>query len=337
MSPDTFPVRLEGVDDGVVKAERVEHAIRQFNNNQSFFSIEVLMELLCSLEICYPVPNEENFYRFPALIVERRRNEFWKADAKMIVYVGRRLECHDETDIIVPGTIPFLQTRSVCRLDPSPLIWKDGMVLDKKIDDVTIEGLVELNEATKAIDVVARGPVDSEAECLGFLNEMLNIVQEVLDDRSPGTMTGHNFCLSTSALKNLVEHPPAHKPSLIENATSNDSPVSTKVKTKKYTDTLRELLVVPTTHYCMLPRKVKAGLQKTLSKESTRVIGKELGLKASDVVACRDFHSVLRLWDQRLNALVSDLVSCLRKCDLLAALYVLNSDAPSVQLSDEEV
>ena len=337
MSPNTFPVRLEGVDDGVVTAERVEHAIRQFNDNQSFFSIEVLMLLLCSLEICYPVPNEESVYRFPALIVERRRDEFWKADEEMIVYVGRRLECQDETDIIVPGTIPFLQTRSVVRLDHSPLIWKDGMTLEKRIDEITIQGLVELDEAAKAIDVVARGPIDSEAECFAFLNEMLNMVQEVLDDRSPGTITGHNFCLSTSALKKFVKHPPAHNQFLIEKAKSNDSPVSTKVKTEKYTDTLRELLIVPTNHYCMLPGKVKAGLQKTLSKENANVLGKELGLKASEVIACGDFCSVLRLWDKRRGALISDLVCCLRKHSLLAALHILHSDAPSVQLSDDEV
>ena len=339
MSPNTFPVRLEGVDDGAVSSERVEHAIRLFNKDQSIFSIKELMELLCSLEICYPVPNQDNVYRFPALMTERRRDEFWKANKKMIIYVGRRLECHDETDIIVPGTIPFLQTRSVVRLDPSPLVWKDGIILEKRLNEITIEGLIELDEAAKAIDVVARGPVDSEAECFHFVNEMLNMVQEVLDDRSPGTITDHSFCLSTSALKKLMVNPPAHKRFLIEKAKSDDSPVSTIMKTEKYTDTLRELLVVPTDHYCMLPRKVKAGLLTTLdlSNESTHVLGKELGLKASDVIACRDFHSVLRLWDQRLNALVSDLVSCLRKCDLLAALYVLNSDASSVQLSDEEV
>ncbi|XP_065838290.1 ankyrin repeat and KH domain-containing protein 1-like isoform X3 [Oscarella lobularis] len=336
MSPDTFPVRLEGIDDGEVDAERVENAIRQFNKNQSFFSIEELMQLLCSLEICYPVSNEENVYRFPALIDEWRRDEFWKADENMVVYVGRRLKCQYETDIIVPGTIPFLQTRSVVRLDSSPLIWKDGMILEKRIDEITIEGLVEMDEAAKAIDVVARGPVDSEAECFDFVNKMLNMVQKVLDDRSPGTIIDHKFCLSTSALKKLIVNPPAHKRFLIEKAKSDDSPVSTKVKTEKYTDTLRELLVVPTNHYCMLQRKVKSGLQKTLNKESAHVLGEELGLMASEVIACRDSYSVLRLWDKRRSALVSDLVCCLRKHGLLASLHILYSDSPSVRLSDDE-
>ncbi|XP_065838262.1 uncharacterized protein [Oscarella lobularis] len=339
MSPNTFPVRLEGVDDGAVSSERVEHAIRLFNKDQSIFSIKELMELLCSLEICYPVPNQDNVYRFPALMTDRRRDEFWKADKKMIIYVGRRLECQDETDIIVPGTVPFLQTRSVVRLDPSPLIWKDGMVLEKRIDDVTIEGLVELDvERAKSIDVVARGPADSEAECFHFANEMMNMVREVLDDRSPGTITDHNLCLSTSALKKLAEHPPTHNQLQIEKAKSNDSPVSTIKKTEKYIDTLRELLVVPGDHYCMLPRKVKSGLLMTLdlSKESTHVLSKELGLKTSDIIACRDLCSVLRLWNERRGALVSDLVCCLRKCGLLAALHILHSDAPFVHLSDDE-
>ncbi|XP_065826994.1 death-associated protein kinase 1-like isoform X2 [Oscarella lobularis] len=252
MSPETFPVCLEAIDDGAVSAERIQKVIRQFNKQHSHIPVDLLMQLLCSLEICYPVPNEENVYRFPALIVERRRDEFWIKDENMIVYVGRRLQCKDETDIIVPGTIPFLQTRSVIRLDPSPQIWKDGMVLEKRIDEMTtIEGLIELQETARAIDVVARGPVDSEAECWGFVKEMLDMVRKVLDDRSPGTIIDREMCLSTLALKKLVERPPAHKPSLIEIAMSNDSLVSTKAKMKKYSDTLRDLLIVPSDHYCM--------------------------------------------------------------------------------------
>ena len=341
MSPETFPVCLEGIDDGTVNAKRIENAVRQFNKQQSHFPIDVLMQLLCSLEICYSVPNEQNVYRFPALITETRRDEFWKKDENMIVYVGRRLQCEDETDIIVPGTIPFLQTRSVVRLDPSPQIWKDGMVLEKRIDEMTtIEGLIELQETARAIDVVARGPVDSEAECWGFVKEMLDMVRKVLDDRSPGTIIDRVLCLSTSALKKLVERPPAHKPSLIESAISNDySRVSAKVKMEKYSDTFRDLLIVSSDHYCLLPRKVKVGLRESLNlqRNSLRALGEELGLKASDVITCKDSESILRIWENRRDALVSKLVNCLRKCDLLVAMHVLHCDAPSVELMDDEV
>ena len=78
MSPETFPVCLEAIDDGAVSAERIEKVIRQFNKQHSHFPVNILMQLLCSLEICYPVADEQNVYRFPALITERRRDEFWK-------------------------------------------------------------------------------------------------------------------------------------------------------------------------------------------------------------------------------------------------------------------
>ncbi|XP_065839246.1 death-associated protein kinase 1-like isoform X2 [Oscarella lobularis] len=339
MSPETFPVCLEGVDDGTVSSKRIEKAICQFNKQQRDFPLEVIMELLCSLEICYVVPSEENVYRFPALILKRRRDEFWIEDEDVIVYVGRRLQCKDETDIIVPGTIPFLQTRSVVCLDPSPQIWKDGMVLEKRIDEMTtIEGLIELQETAKAIDVVARGPANSEAECLDFVKEMLDMVRKVLDDRSPGTIIDCELCLSTSALKKLVEHPPAHKPSLIEIAKSKDSPVSTTRKIERYTDTLRDLLIVPSDHYCLLPRKVKVGLQEALNfcKQSLCLLGKELGLKASEVIGCKDPERLLRIWNSRRDALVSKLVHCLRKCRSLVALHIMHRDTPFVQLSDDE-
>ena len=340
MSPETFPVCLEEIDDGAVSVERIEKTIRLFNKQHSFFSINAIMQLLCSLEICYPVPNERNVYRFPALIVERRRGEFWKKDENMIVYVGRRLQCKDETDIIVPGTIPFLQTRSVVRLDPSPQIWKDGMVLEKRIDEMTtIEGLIELQETARAIDAVVRGPVDSEAECWGFVNEMLNMVRKVLDDRSPGTIIDRELCLSTSALRKLVERPPAHKPSLIESAISNDSVVSTNAKKDRYADTLRDLLIVPSDHYCLIPRKVKVGLQESLNleRESLKALGKELGLSVSNLITCKDSKSILCIWDTRRDALVSKLANCLRKCNLLVAMYILHCDVPSVKLMDDEV
>ncbi|XP_065846510.1 uncharacterized protein [Oscarella lobularis] len=316
MSPETFPVCLEAIDDGAVSAERIE----KFGN------------LLSSCR------------RTKRLSISRSHNRktsgrILEKDENMIVYVGRRLQCKDETDIIVPGTIPFLQTRSVVRLDPSPQIWKDGMVLEKQIDEMTtVEGLIELQETARAIDVVARGPVDSEAECWGFVKDMLEMVRKVLDDRSPGTIIDHELRLSTSALKKLVERPPAHKPSLIESAISNDSLVSTKAKMEKYADTLRDLLIVPSDHYCLLPRKVKIGLRKCLNLPRGRLnaLGEELGLRASDVITCTDSENILRIWNNRRDALVSKLVNCLRKCDLLAAMYVLHCDVPFVQLLNDE-
>ena len=132
MSPNDFPICIEGIDDGSVSLQRINKALRQFNKNK-YISIEEVMKMLCALEICYLVSDAEKVFRFPALIEEQRRDAMWKDKVDMTVYVGRRLQCRDDTDIIVPGTIPFLQTRSVVSLDPCPMIWKDGMVLEKRL------------------------------------------------------------------------------------------------------------------------------------------------------------------------------------------------------------
>ena len=104
MSPNDFPIYMEGVNDGSASFERISEALRLFNKNKPIAFDEV-MEILCALEVCYRVPDKENVFRFPALIEERRRDAMWKDKEDMIVYVGRRLQCRDNTDIIVPGTI----------------------------------------------------------------------------------------------------------------------------------------------------------------------------------------------------------------------------------------
>ena len=54
------------------------------------------------------------------------------------------------------------------------------------------------------------------------------------------------------------------------------------------------------------------------------------------MITCKDSESIFHIWENRRDALVSKLVNCLRKCDLLVAMHVLHCDVPSVQLMDDD-
>ncbi|XP_065826321.1 uncharacterized protein [Oscarella lobularis] len=334
MSPNDFPIYMEEIDDGSVSLERVNEALRQFNKNKHM-SIDEVMEILCALEVCYRVPDKENAFRFPALIEERLRNAMWKHKEDMTVYVGRRLQCRDDTDIIVPGTIPFLQTRSVVSLDPCPMIWKDGMVLEKLVTNFKIEGLIELHEGGDQIDIVARGPVLSEKECLEFLEEMVSMTMKVLDERSPGTILGGDLYLSASSLQDLVKHPLAYDRAAIDRAAGGS--VTTRRGRSKCTDTLRKLLLIPSDHYCMLSRNVKVSIEACFSRvDFSRVgveLGRKLGMPMADVMICKDCPGrFLARWSEGLDAKIPLFASCARELGLRDILAVLRDDVPSIEV-----
>ena len=142
---------------------------------------------------------------------------------------------------------------------------------------------------------------------------MVLMRMKVLDERSPGTIIGELY-LSTSALQELVKHPPAYDRAAIDKANGPRGSVTTRLGRSKYADTLRELLLIPCDHYCMLSRNVKVSIETCFGRVDFSRVGVELGRKLympmADVMICKDSPGrFLAKWSEGLDAKISLFVS----------------------------
>ncbi|XP_065844984.1 death-associated protein kinase 1-like isoform X2 [Oscarella lobularis] len=217
LSPDEFQITLSCSPPGTTTKEKIQRALEAFNN-QKWDNIDETLSLLCSLEICFELSDRPNAYQFPALIQQERPPEIWCINALMTVYVGRRWKREDETDIITPGTMPFLQchvrnTECFCGLEP--VLWQGGLMIKKRIDEFSLEGMVILQDVDKALDFVVRGPEHSEGECIKLLKDLMSTGEKVLQEKSPG-MERDLWYISSSELKELKESPVAYRKETVE-------------------------------------------------------------------------------------------------------------------------
>ena len=349
MSPDDFPVHLEGVVNGIVSKDQVKSALEVFSEVKQTGSIAVdeAIEILCHLEICYPVkelPDTSVQYQFPALIQTLDRERLWRRKEDMVLYVGRRLQCKEKTDIITPGTMPFIQSRAAIKLHPTqPLVWKGGLMMQRTINRCRIEGLIELHEYEKSIDFVVRGPRDSEGECMTLLNEMLKLGQAVLEEKSAGTDLSLLY-FSKTELQKLSAQPLAYASEVVEQAKqlgSTTATVSCAVRgIDLTTESLRDLLVVPEDHYLLVSTESRRTIADCLNKDAVdrrTAFARALpGLTASGYAQCRSAEDVLARWSESLCSTVSKLEEAATKANVLYILAILE-DGGAIQLSDETV
>ena len=212
LSPEEFQITLSCSPPGTATKEKIKRALEAFNK-QKWDNIDETLSLLCRLEICFELPDRPNTYQFPALIQQQRPPEIWCRNALMTVYVGRRWKREDETDIITPGTMPFLQchvrnTKCFCGLEP--VLWQGGLTIKKRIAKFSLEGMVILQDVDKALDFGLRGTEHSESECMKLLRDLMRTGEKVLQEKSPG-MERHLWYISCSELKEVKESPGAYR------------------------------------------------------------------------------------------------------------------------------
>ena len=342
MSPDDFPVHVQGTVNGIVSVGDIKGALEEFSRKHGTppIAVEEAIKILCSLEICYAVPSKPNFYQFPALIQEKRRAEIWTEDPTMRVYVGRRIQCEEETDIITPGTLPFLQTRTTLSPGQSCVLWQGGIVLCKTDSDCFIQGLIELNVQGRAIDMVTRGPTLSERECWHFLLELKGMVQKAMGDRSPGTSVSEELLvLSRRDMEDLAETPIAYPRHTVLEAQATDqtrpavgdcsSPVARRP------EYLRDLLVVCDDHVAIsLPRRVKLNIFEMLDTKTEIVFDCAKALQICGATRFSCFQDLFNYWSRNVHAPVSVLVDALKQTDVLQFLKgekVINGSKVRVQ------
>ncbi|XP_065835188.1 death-associated protein kinase 1-like isoform X2 [Oscarella lobularis] len=338
VSPEDFPISLECVS-GTASKKAIRTVLENFNKRE-WDNIDDTISLLCNLEICYPFPGQPDMYQFPALIREERPCHVWSKNPKMKVYAGRRLRCKEVTDIITPGTMPFIQSHvhnAPCFRSSEPDVWRGGLLIKRSVNDRSLEGMIVLQDREKAIDFIVRGSEHSEGECKTLLADLMTAGKTIFEKRSPGT--NHSlWYISSSELKRLKEDARAHKSKAV-NETIEVPEQSTRATVYKegVEDSLEDLLALPDDHFTFLPYETRCTISKCLKKDSDgrEALAKVLLPKFEDRFRCDSAEQLLAIWSTYLEATTKRFADAARASGLLYLLIILK-DCSAIKLCEEE-
>ena len=231
----------------------------------------------------------EGYYQFPAKIQQKMRPEVWQMDPSKAVYVGRRIQCQSELEIITPAAFPHIQSILSQNEEYIALIWQGGMKINKQAFTTSpgVECLVVVEDLTKmirAIDIVTRGPQHTERECKRLMDEIEQLVMQVLDGKSPGTTTVRRY-LSRSHIANLNPRPVHVSEEAIKKARRGNGIVLFKTTDDVVTETVVDLLAVDDDHVIFLPKEAREQICNFLDQARDEpdywyFVGERLGIRS---------------------------------------------------------
>lgn len=97
MAPENFVIARLEAESGRVS---VAQAMAVFE----LFDQDLIFSLLEYFELCFPLDEKQTVYVFPAVLREQMPEGAWVDGGRPYeVYIGRRFQCVDETDILSPG------------------------------------------------------------------------------------------------------------------------------------------------------------------------------------------------------------------------------------------
>ena len=339
-SDSAFQVSLCCSPPGTTTNDDIQSALEAFSKRK-WENIDETIQLLCHLEICYELPGKQNTYRFPALLKSKRPSDVWTENSEMTIYAGRRVRRAEETDIITPGTMAFLQCHVhnvPCFRGLEPVVWQDGLMIRNTINGFLVEGMIRLQEEDKALDFVARGPVNSERECLKLLNNLMKTGKEILRKRSPGTES-RLWYISSTELKQLKEFPLAYEKATIDEKIETSIKSSDSVSNGTVIDNLRDLLALGDNHIDYLSRNTLSAIMMCLEKDDAglkALKGHLPGLSKADQVQCNTAAELLSTWSTNVIATTQHFAEAAKRSRLLYILALLHGDG-AIELSAEEV
>ena len=137
---------------------------------------------------------------------------------KMTSYIGRRVECRDESDMYSLDTFPCLQVSSMNRYreqNVKPKLSRCAVKVKGKV-----EGLIQLTRDKRAFHIAVRCQEDQVDQGLAQLNEMEEMVFEQISERSRGTDVTVCYLspLDMQKSANLEENVSFYRPEDVDNA-----------------------------------------------------------------------------------------------------------------------
>ena len=333
MSPEEFPIPMAPTTNGIFSLEDIRVTLKEFSKSQKKQLIDVneAVKILRLLEICYPLPNNPHKYQFPALVQEERPADAWIDNVDKPVYVGRRLQCENDTDIITPGTMPFFQAHVAAASEElaslRPIVWKGGIKTTETVRGRRFEALVKLTKNDRAIDIIVRGPLHSEAECYKLMQESKETVERMLDQKSPGTIL-LELVLSRKGMENLAESCHAYSYKEIDYAQSDHEypKVSLDSTSEEY---VSDLIAVLDDHVnVVLPCEVKRYMYNSFCSTSLvpQTMARSLEMRRTQLSSTSSVDSVFIQWSQRMDATLPKLIKALKETEQIDLLDMLKEE-----------
>ena len=195
-------------------------------------------------------------------------------------------------------------------------LWDGGMKVQPKNNPYLkeVEALVEIPDKSRfihSIDVIIRGPVHSQGDCMQFLDFIIQLIMLVLDKNSPGTSV--EWCYLSH--RHLIQHstkPDCYTEKEVKAALSAKQDYVTHESVE---DRLLDLLVVSKGHILLLPSNTRSELCDALDFPEE---GQPDGKKMSKALGIRFRHNtseVLEKLSADKNATVTHLIDVLKRLD----------------------
>ncbi|CAH1253040.1 DAPK1 [Branchiostoma lanceolatum] len=210
MAPENFPIHLRTSEDIITK-EEIKKVF------QDVADVDLLITLLQEFQLCHSFNGQE--FIFPGLLTQAMPPGKWQptADPTKTVYFGKQVQCADTTDMFSSGFFPRVQTRLMRQLKIRPLLWRDGA----KCFDFNVESLIKLSPDGRAVNICVRSEQGDKLVSRQMLEKLENILNNVLDECSPGTTTVERV-LSARALREHREDFYSYSMEQIDKAKAED-------------------------------------------------------------------------------------------------------------------
>ncbi|KAI8497126.1 Unconventional myosin-XVI [Branchiostoma belcheri] len=215
MAPENFPIQhlrtIEGEDVDIVTKEEIQRVFHDVAD------VDLLITLLQEFQLCHTYDGQE--FIIPGLLTQTMPPEKWvkTENPAKTVYFGRQVQCADTTDMFSSGFFPRVQTRLMRELKNRPLLWRDGA----KCYDSNVESLIKLSPDGRAVNICVRSEQGDKPSCRQMIRKIEVILNNVLDEVSPGTSTKERV-LSARALREHREEIYSYSRDQINKAKAED-------------------------------------------------------------------------------------------------------------------
>ena len=136
------------------------------------------------LTIVLPNRNDDGTFIIPAKLPEETEAITWAENPDVTKYIGRRVQCRDESDMFSIDTFPCLQVSSMNRYRQkhvTPQLSHSAVKVCGKV-----EGMIQLTKDKRAIHIAVRLSEGQENHGIEQLNQMEEMVFEQILQRSRG-------------------------------------------------------------------------------------------------------------------------------------------------------
>ncbi|XP_072041514.1 uncharacterized protein [Amphiura filiformis] len=210
-----------------------EYTIDDLKHHFKLTDVNLLVDLLVYFELAYR--NDDGTFIIPAKLPDSTDEIVWADNPRFQRYLGRRIECRDESDMFSIDTFPCLQVSAMNRYRSNhvkPQLSRSGVKVFGEV-----EGMVQQTQDKRAIHIAVRvkGGLPQLRKGKDQLREMESLVFDQITERSRGTEVTVSY-LSPDDLKNS---------SNLEDSVRFYTEKTTQEAAKKHVDLVNPATLIP--------------------------------------------------------------------------------------------